>query len=72
MIKTTAEEFLKNSETYDDDYPTVSIADATNAMIEFAKLHIKSVMELQMNKYYAGETGYIIKEEWNEILKNIK
>jgi hypothetical protein len=39
---------------------------------EFAVMHVKSIMDLQECKYYAGETGYIIKKEWEEILKNIK
>lgn len=37
----TAEELLKSKETYEDDYPTVSISDAHEAMIEFARLHLK-------------------------------
>jgi hypothetical protein len=41
-------------------------------MIEFAKLHVEKIKNLQECKYYAGETGYITKEEWNEILINIK
>lgn len=36
----TAEEFIKLSETYDKDYPTVSISDAIEKMIEFTKLHL--------------------------------
>lgn len=36
----TANEILKNKETYENDYPTVSISDAIEAMIEFAKLHV--------------------------------
>ncbi len=38
----TAEEILKTKETYDEEYPTVSISDATEAMIEFAKLHCRA------------------------------
>jgi len=41
-------------------------------MIEFAKLHVEKIKELQMAKYFAGETGYIKKEEWEEILNDIK
>ena len=42
------------------------------AMIEFAKLHVEKIKDLQQSKYYAGETGYIKKEEWEELLTNIK
>lgn len=41
-------------------------------MIEFTKLHVEKILELQHLKYYAGETGYIKKEEWEELLTNIK
>jgi hypothetical protein len=45
----TVEEILKNKETYDEEYLTVSISDATEAMIEFAKLHcaaqLKAILE---------------------------
>lgn len=41
------------------------------AMIEFAKMHIEKIMNLQQSKYYAGETGYITKEEWQDLL-NVK
>lgn len=42
--------------------------DIKKMMIEFAKMHIEKVMNLQQSKYYAGETGYITKEEWKELL----
>ena len=45
---------------------------AHKAMKEFAKLHIENVKALMEAKYYAGETGYIIKEEWQELIDNIK
>jgi hypothetical protein len=28
-----------------------------------AKMHIEKIMNLQQSKYYAGETGYITKED---------
>lgn len=60
----TAEEFLK--ENFEGGAINPSI------LIEFAKLHVESIRSLQIAKYYAGETGYIKKEEWDEILNNIK
>ena len=39
--------------------------------IEFAKMHIEKIMNLQQSKYYAGETGYITKKEWQDLL-NVK
>jgi hypothetical protein len=41
----TAEDILKAKETYDEEYPTVSISDATEAMIEFAKLHVEAALK---------------------------
>ena len=65
----TAEEFLIK-----ENLPTdiLSGDDINYAMIEFAKLHVEKILELQHLKYYAGETGYIKKEEWEELLTNIK
>lgn len=52
-------EILKNSETYDEDYPTVSIDDAINAMIEFAKLHVKAALETtNENVFLIHKSGY--------------
>jgi hypothetical protein len=65
----TAEEFLKR-----ENLPTdiLSGDDVNYAMIEFAKLHVEKIKDLQQSKYYAGETGYIKKKEWEELLTNIK
>ena len=70
----TAEEFF--------DSPNIGVSNTTEYMycqkdvakkaIEFVKLHVEKIKNLQESKYYAGETGYILKEEWNEILTNIK
>jgi len=38
----TAKLILTGKETYDPEYPTVSKYDALEAMIEFAKLHVKA------------------------------
>ena len=65
----TAEEFLKKKQ-HNGIIQTHS--DYWEAMIEFAKLHVEKILELQHLKYYAGETGYIKKEEWEELLTNIK
>ena len=66
----TAEKFL--SKNIDYVLGNDCKEDVKNAMIEFAKLHVEKIKELQMAKYFAGETGYIKKEEWEEILNNIK
>lgn len=41
----TAEEYLKESDTYDKDYPTISLYDAEQCMIEFAKLHVEAALK---------------------------
>jgi len=41
----TAEELLATKETFDSEYPTVSISDAIEAMIEFAKLHVEAALK---------------------------
>jgi hypothetical protein len=75
----TAEEFLKDKlseiheeEIFEDLLQKMFKIDVTEAMIEFAKLHVEKIKDLQQSKYYAGETGYIKKEEWEELLTNIK
>lgn len=65
----TAEEFLKNSDATGMAFNREAIQ---KTMIEFAKLHIDYVRSLQKAKWYAGETGYIKREEWEEIIENIK
>jgi len=67
----TAEEFLLLMK---DENFTLSKSGlkVSKMMIEFAKLHIEKIKDLQQSKYYAGETGYIKKEEWEELLTNIK
>jgi len=67
----TAEEFLLLMK--DEDFTLFkSGLKVSKMMIEFAKLHIEKIKDLQQSKYYAGETGYIKKEEWEELLTNIK
>ena len=68
-MKQTAEKFLKDYEL--GNTGKIDIEDAKEALIEFAKLHIEKIMNLQQSKYYAGETGYITKEEWQDLL-NVK
>ena len=41
----TAKEYLKSSDTYDKDYPTISLHDAEQRMIEFAKLHVEAALK---------------------------
>jgi len=42
---TTAEELLKNKESFDKDYPTISIGDAIEMAIELAKLHVTKALD---------------------------
>ena len=64
----TAEEFIEQT------YSSIpyELDQITELMQEFAKLHVEKVRDLQQAKYYAGETGYIKKDEWEELLTNIK
>ena len=41
----TAKLILTSKETYDPEYPTVSIDNALDAMIEFAKLHVEIALK---------------------------
>ncbi len=45
QIIPTAEEYLKNSETYEEEYTNISLHDSEQRMIEFAKLHVKAALE---------------------------
>ncbi len=48
----TAEKYLQGSETYDKDYPTISLYDAEQRMIEFAKLHVAAALKEASGKLY--------------------
>lgn len=41
-------------------------------MREYAKQKVEEVFELQKTKYISGETGYLIKEDREEVLNGIK
>jgi hypothetical protein len=45
----TAKKYLQGSETYDKDYPTISLYDAEQRMIEFAKLHVENFTKSNLN-----------------------
>ena len=45
----TAKLILAGKETYEPEYPTVSKYDALEAMIEFAKLHVKEALKEVLN-----------------------
>lgn len=47
----TAEEFLKSSDTYDEDYPTISLHDAEQRMIEFTRLHVEAALKAASEVY---------------------
>jgi hypothetical protein len=50
----TAEKYLQGSETYDKDYPTISLYDAEQRMIEFAKLHVAAALKEASEKAKAS------------------
>ena len=54
----TAEELLESKETFDNEYPTVSISDAIEAMIEFAKHHVEAALKKVYEKDLQGITTW--------------
>lgn len=54
----TAEEFLKSSETYDKEYSTISLYDAEQRLIEFAKLHVEAALKASSEKANLHEDYY--------------
>lgn len=63
----TALSILKSKETYAKNYSTVSKHDAIEAMLEFAKLHVKAALEAACNEVYvicdSGKTFQSINED---------
>lgn len=59
----TALELLKNKESYDEEYPTVSIGDAVDAMKEFAKLHRKAALKAIKNNVRLTDFAYEFMQE---------
>ena len=74
----TALELLKTKETFDKDYPTVSISDAEEAMIEFAKFHVQEALKEALDEVpYGSSTDTVSYEDCVGVLtcyplKNIK
>ena len=46
----TAKLILTGKETYDSDYPTISLYDAEEAMIEFARKHVIAALKKASEK----------------------
>ena len=68
----TAEELIDKKYIAFEDLDNGNIwVNIESLMVEFAKYHVDKVKNLQECKYLAGETGYITKTEWEEILNNI-
>jgi len=68
----TAEDFIKVSEIYDKDYSTISLHDAEQRMIEFAKLHVEAALkeiEIQRCTHHYPPIQFINK---TDLIKNIK
>lgn len=61
----TAEKYLQGSETYDKDYPTISLYDAEQRMIEFAKMHVEAALKEASEKANYNTYGHEhIEEVW--------
>lgn len=68
----TAKQFLKFSETFEEDYTTISINDCEERMIEFARLHVEAALkEVTEKLYFRDSDGNCIKsEESNKLVLN--
>ena len=57
------EEILQGKETYDLEYPTISISDAIEAMVEFGRLAFDAGREYHLhNTYEFGHYKDFLKE----------
>ena len=65
-----AESILREKDTYESGYPTVSNHDALEAMKEFAKLHCKAQLKAILEK--VSLKHYEFKEEWMEEFHNVE
>ena len=74
----TAKLILTGKETYDSEYSTISKHDALEAMIEFAKIHVKEALKTALDESsYGSSTDTVSYEDCVHILdcyllKNIK
>lgn len=64
----TAQEVLEQKETFDPEYPTVSIDDAIEAMIEFANYHIQEALKEALDEVPYGGSDSISYEDVRGIL----
>jgi len=54
-----AYEYLKCSETYEEDCDNISLSDCKDRMIEFAKLHVEAAAKNCLEKYHHSiQEGY--------------
>ena len=69
MERLTAEKLLKSKETYDKEYPTISISDATESMIEFAQFHVEAALKKASEKVKAKtQKAIFVEGSWNETI----
>ena len=47
----TAKKYLQGSDTYDKDYTTISLHDAEQRMIEFAKMYVEAALKEASEKF---------------------
>ena len=65
----TAKLILTGKETYDSEYSTISKHDALEAMIEFAKIHVKEALKTALNESpYGSFTDTVSYEDCVHIL----
>ena len=62
------EEILQGKETYDPEYPTISISEAINAMKEFGKL----CFDAGRKRDHLEDLQYIIFEDFLKEIENVK
>lgn len=75
----TAKELIKEKlyickDTEEDEPEDIhdSLSRVEECMIEFAKHHIQEAFNMQMNKYYAGTSGYLTVTDKEDLINNIK
>ena len=65
------EEILQRKETYDPEYPTISISDALEAMKEFGKICFKNARKFKKTLESDGYDEYLYKT-YENLLKEIE
>jgi hypothetical protein len=64
----TAKKYLQDSDTYDKDYSTISLYDAEQRMLEFAKLHVRAAIAECIDCAPTSSTDPIYRSDVEECL----